>query len=440
VHATANKKIFIASLLAAVRKDFAAIPIKAQCGPKHKYSIADCLMSGLAMFSLKYSSLLQFDEDTHTDTIVKSNLQNLYGVEQVPCDTQMRTRLDSIDIEYLRTPFRTIFRQVQRSKLLLDYHFIDDYVIVAGDGTEYFNSETIHCCNCCAREYSNDTKCYYHQMMCAVIVHPDKKEVIPLCPEPIIKQDGSKKNDCERNATIRMLDHIHQEHPRLKIIFTADALAANGPLIKHLNKLNMCYTIVVKPDGNKSLFEYMNAFKDTDLECVQIIEKDGTVKKIKYKNLVPLNDSHQDLLVNFIDYTETKPDGTTYRNTWITNMTVTKSNAFKLVRAGRAKWKIENETFNTLKNQGYQFEHNFGHGYQNLSTVLALLMMLAFCIDQIQQLGCGLFRAALKRRGSKKVLWEHLRAFFFKYFIDSWEDLYNSLIYGHKAILLKPDT
>ena len=53
------------------------------------------------------------------------------------------------------------------------------------------------------------------------------------------------------------------------------------------------------------------------------------------------------------------------------------------MRAGRARWRIENETFNSLKNQGYEFEHNFGHGEKNLATVFAALMMLAFAIDQI---------------------------------------------------------
>ena len=54
------------------------------------------------------------------------------------------------------------------------------------------------------------------------------------------------------------------------------------------------------------------------------------------------------------------------------------------MRAGRARWKVENETFNTLKNQGYHFEHNYGHGQQHLSVVLAMLMMLAFLLDQVQ--------------------------------------------------------
>ena len=46
-----------------------------------------------------------------------------------------------------------------------------------------------------------------------------------------------------------------------------------------------------------------------------------------------------------------------------------------------------------LKNQGYNFEHNYGHGEQHLSVVFAMLMMLAFLVDQAQQLCCALFQA-----------------------------------------------
>ena len=65
------------------------------------------------------------------------------------------------------------------------------------------------------------------------------------------------------------------------------------------------------------------------------------------------------------------------------------------MRGGRARWKIENETFNTLKNQGYHFEHNYGHGKKNLPVVLAMVMLLAFfLVDQAQQRCCPLFQAA----------------------------------------------
>jgi hypothetical protein len=63
---------------------------------------------------------------------------------------------------------------------------------------------------------------------------------------------------------------------------------------------------------------------------------------------------------------------------WVTDLRVTKGTVYQLRRGERARWRIENETFNTLKNQGYHFEHNYGHGYQHLSVVFAVLMMLAF--------------------------------------------------------------
>jgi hypothetical protein len=78
----------------------------------------------------------------------------------------------------------------------------------------------------------------------------------------------------------------------------------------------------------------------------------------------------------------------------------------------RARWKIDNETFNTLKNQGYQFGHNFGLSKQHLGEAFVLLMMLAFLVNQIQQLCCPLFKAVWKRWKTKRSLWEKVRSKF----------------------------
>ena len=112
---------------------------------------------------------------------------------------------------------------------------------------------------------------------------------------------------------------------------------------------------------------------------------------------------------------------------WVTNINITDENIYKLMSGGRARWKIENETFNTLKNQGYQFEHNFGHGKKNLHSVFAFLMMIAFLIDQIQEATCGLFQGALKKQFKRRVLWEKLRSFFYLYLIESWVDLWGAM-------------
>jgi hypothetical protein len=130
----------------------------------------------------------------------------------------------------------------------------------------------------------------------------------------------------------------------------------------------------------------------------------GYRHRFRYLNAAPLNDANFDLEVNFLEYWEHAPDGSVIHFAWVTNLPITDANLMTLMRGARARWKIENETFNTLKNQGYHFEHNFGHGRQHLSTVLMHLMMLAFLIDQIQQRCCRLFqRLARSRQQSPPV-------------------------------------
>jgi hypothetical protein len=97
---------------------------------------------------------------------------------------------------------------------------------------------------------------------------------------------------------------------------------------------------------------------------------------------------------------------------WVTDVRVSKRNVYTLVRGGRARWKIDNETCNTLKNHGYHFKHHYGHGEQNLSVVFATLMLLAFLVDHTPQLCCALFRAVWAKLGRKRLVWERMRAWF----------------------------
>ena len=106
------------------------------------------------------------------------------------------------------------------------------------------------------------------------------------------------------------------------------------------------------------------------------------------------------------------------------------------MRGGRARWKLENETFNTLKNQGYEFEHNYGHGYKNLSTIFAMLMLLAFFIDQTQSISCTVFNAAKDKIKRKSYLWERIRNIFQLFLIESWEELFSYII--HKPMVQLP--
>jgi hypothetical protein len=396
-----------------------------------KISMADALMSGFAMFSLKDPSLLAFDERRGID----QNLKNIYLIDKVPCDTQMRKILDGVDPEQIRAAFKGPMRQLQRGKALERMVFFEGCYLLSLDGTGFFSSKKLHA-DFCLEKVNKKTGevTYYLQMLGAAIVHPDFKEVLPLAPEFITKQDGDSKNDCERNAAKRFFKKLRKDHPHLPLIITEDALSSNAPHIREAQKYNLHYILGVKEGDHSFLFEQVNmarkAGQSTEFEIVDE-QNPQMIHRFSFINQIPLNASNQDLLINFIEYWEVTPNGIKHFS-WITDFTVTKDNVYQLMRGGRARWKIENETFNTLKNQGYHFEHNYGLGKKNLSLVFAMLMMLAFLVDQTQQLCCKLFRAVWQKVKSKRALWERMRSLFKEFAFESMQMLYQAILYGVK--------
>jgi hypothetical protein len=412
--------------------------IKCQINGNRKtpITLTDCIMSALAMFSLKYPSLLSFNEDCNNSVVVKNNMSVLYGVKHVPSDTYMRERIDIVDPEAVRKPFKKIFSEAQRGKVLEQFEYLNGYYLASGDATGMFASTTVNCENCCVKEHQNGGKTYYHQMFCVSIVHPKQKTVIPFAPEPIMKSDGMTKNDCEFNAAQRWIKAFRKDHPHIKIIFLADGISSKGPYIKALVAGKMCYILGAKPGDHKALFKFVEGV----CEEYKYRGRDGKIHHYRYMNNVPLNDSNPDILVNFLDYTETSAKGKVQRFTWVTNILITKENIHEIMIGGRTRWKIENETFNTLKNQNYQFEHNFGHGNKNLSTVFAMLMMLAFLIDQIQEFCDHFFQQALRKKKRKQYLWRALFGLFANYKISSWEDVWKAIAFGHQEETLRPNS
>src|SRR6059036_849339 len=388
--------------------------------------LSDALMSAFAMFSLKAPSMLAFDKQR-----AEGNLNTIYGIPRAPCDTRMRERLDPVSPESLRPLFKSVFRQLQRGKALEPMAFLDGHYLVALDGTGYFSSQTIHCASCLHKVHRNGSITYYHQMWGAAIIHPDRREVIPLMPEPIVTHDGTGKNDCERNAAKRFIAKLRHDHPHLKVIVTEDSLSSNAPHIETLHDHGLHYILGVKEGDHAHLFTQVQAAEHAGR--VTYYERHdraaGVVHRFRFVNDVPLNASNADVRVNFIEYWEIG-NGQTQHFSWVTDLRVSKRTVDRLMRGGRARWKIENETFNTLKNQGYNFEHNYGHGEQHLSVVFAMVMMLAFLVDQTQQLCCALFQAVWTKLGSKRLLWERMRALFYDYRLESMRELLEALFYG----------
>ena len=395
-------------------------------------SLEDALMSGFAVFSLKDPSLLAFDERRRT---CDPNLHNIYKIGTVPSDTRMREILDEVDPNTIGGTFKDIFAKLQRGKALEPFVYMDDCYLLSIDGTGYFSSGTVNSGACMIKKNKKTGKTtYYQQMLGGAIVHPDFKEVIPLNPEMIIKQDGETKNDCERNAAKRFFEKLRKDHPRLPLIVIEDGLSSNAPHIKDLKAHNLNFILGAKPGDHKFLFSHVaSAHKDGKVAEIKLTDsKDPkTTHFFRFINSVPLNSSNQNTLVNFLEYHEITAKKTSVF-TWVTNITITSNNMFKIMRGGRARWKIENETFNTLKNQGYHLEHNFGLGKKHLSENFGRLTMLAFLVDQVQQLCCKLFFSVWEKYRSKRSLWEKIRIFFHSFTFNSMEDLYIALLVGIK--------
>jgi hypothetical protein len=392
-----------------------------------KPQIADALMSGLAMFSLKDPSLLAF-EDRRTDETIKT----IYHIENIPSDTHMCRVLDEVEYTALAKTFKTVLAQVHRGKGLEDMVFYDGHYLISNDGTGYFSSEAVHCDSCLTVQHRNNTTEYRHGFLGSALVHPDQKVVLPLCPEPIKNTDGHTKNDCERNAGRRWLSDFRREHPHMKAIVTEDALGSNAPHLRDLVAHDLRFIIGIKPKSHAYLYDILNGTHTTSYEMT---DKDGTHHRFVYQNDIALNEGSPDVRVNVLEYWETDKGGKRQHFAWVTDIPMTNGNVHTLMRGGRARWKIENETFNTLKNQGYQFEHNFGHGKRNLSTVFALLMMLAFLIDQVQQKLCPVFRAALATCSSRRSLWEKVRGAVEWRVFHSMQDIFIAIIERRKAPL-----
>ena len=149
----------------------------------------------------------------------------------------------------------------------------------------------------------------------------------------------------------------------------------------------------------------------------------GARHEYEWVTELPLNGSPDSPRINFVQLRIVSGPEVAYHNAWVTDLVPTAANIAQLVRAGRARWKIEHEGFNTLKNHGYHLEHNFGHGQQHLSAAFFVLNLLAFFLHQIFELADGLYQRVRAGFGSRREFWGAVRAAFRLFLFQSWDQV-----------------
>ena len=440
------KKTRIETMLDIVSKRFDTF-IEPRTGPI-QIKLSDFLKSAYSVFYLKEPSLLSFESSVQFNEHTYSNLKKLIGIENIPSDTHLRDILDLVDYKQYQNIFKDIFGYVQQIKLLEQFSLLDinghKYDLVAVDGTGYFTSKKVQCDHCMQYHEDNEEKetRFGHQVLAASLVHPDKKQVISFCPEPIHKQDGIKKNDCEYNAFKRFLERFKQNHPKLRVIFVLDALYANSKLVKLLDGYDYPYIISVKETKSTLFREFKDdvknniAIKEVDTSYIGTDIKKRKVQTYQYTQNLKLGQDKDSARVHFINFEENiswqnrkgEEKEEKKKFSYITNIEPTPKSVRILVKGGRTRWKIENETFNTLKNQGYNLEHNYDHGHKNLSMNFINTMFLAFLIDQIQEASCQKFRKLLEKVKRKKNVWRTIRSRFEVLVFEDWDDFWGQTL------------
>ena len=418
-----QEKITFEALMEMLSEEFAQLPDHRRANSSD--GLADVLRSAFAMFSLKSPSLLSFREQTRQE---EKNLKAIYRLQAIPGDTQMRAALDPLDPTPLRAIFPSLFHQLNKAGVIKEYEYWKGHVIVSIDGVEHFSSTKVHCDHCTTRIHRNGETSYHHAGLAAVLVHPDQEEVFTLDFEPILNADGARKNDCERNAAKRLCQDLHERYPDLKPILVEDALYANAPHLRQITQYGWRFVLNVKPSSHESLERQFAGRRDSgQVKELRITDPQGSKHYFAWTGGLCLCESAVDVHVNYLLYEQTDKQGKVTRWTWITNIPLKARSVEPVMRAGRARWKIENETFNTLKNQGYNFEHNYGHGKQNLATILALLMFLALTVDQMVQRCWRLFRQVRGGLRTKAKLWESVRSLFKVQFFPTMDALYRQI-------------
>lgn len=400
-----------------------------------KIALVDVVMSGFALFSLKDPSLLAF-EARRRESESRANLRRVYGIERLPSDTQMREVLDGVAPGLIRPLLKEVVGQVQGQDGLRGHAVLGGYQAVALDGVEHFRSQKVHCTHCTVSHHGvEQVEQYSHRLLVATLVAPGQRTVLPLEAEAVLRSDGTQKNDCEQNAALRLLPRLRQSYPQMRLLLTGDALLATAPLIRQVEEQQMAYILKVKPGSHSHLCE--QATRAPQRAGIEVAPDGGAVvpslTRYSYTLDCALNGANPDCRVNFLDEWRWNQVEQRWQcvGSWATNLPLSDEALAEIVQVARAHWKIENETFNTLKNQGYHFGHNFGHGQQHLATTLALLMLLAFAVDQAQQLLCAYFQAALTQlKENKSQLWERLRHLFYTLPMDSLSHLWRAIAFG----------
>jgi len=420
-------------LIGHFRKCLATMPDK-RTGRNTHYSMADIGLSAFSVFFTQSPSFLAHQKAMQ-QAKGANNAQTLFQIGDIPTDNHIRDLLDPVPPEHLFPVYDRVYQAFAEQGILDTFQATHNTRLIALDGTWYFSSEKIHCKNCSCIEHKNGSITHYHSAITPVIVAPGQPHAIPLRPEFISPQDGHNKQDCEIAAGKRWLEKNGAFYQNGNATLLGDDLYAHQPFCRRALLYDYHFIFTCKPDSHQSLYQWVELLEPSkDLQAVHLRVKNKNKWEnhtYRYANAVPLVEGADALKVNWCEVTITDANGQQrYKNAFITDFKITAENLAGIVASGRARWKIENENNNTLKTKGYHLEHNFGHGKEHLSSLLATMNILAFLFHTFLSFCDEAYRLIRAKLPTRKTFFEHIRALTYYMCFPSWDALMDFMMRG----------
>lgn len=429
-----DKKVF-SGFVKSFREESAKFPDK-RVGKNSTYKMGNIVLSAFSMFHMQSSSFLSFQRRMESKE-GRNNASSLFGLKKIPSDNHIRDILDEIHPNNIEPLFKKLLRSLKKRDILESYQYLNSYLVLL-DGTGYHSSKTISCEKCLTRKYTKDTITYHHQAITPIIASPNVKKVLPLMPELIENSDGTEKQDCEINASKRWLKR--DIALSLPIILLGDDLYSREPFCKDTLNNGKSFIFVAKEDSHKMMYKHIKFIENLNELESQKESQDRAHKKelwkYKFVNDIPINGNDDALKVNWVSVEVYDTNHKrTYSNTFITDIEIKQKNVSQIAKAGRARWKIENENNNTLKTKGYHLEHNFGHGKKHLSGFLMTLNILAFLFHTVlEHLDENYAKA--REKSTRIEFFNTLEVLTKFIYFDSWDSLMKFLTRDRDAPLL----
>ena len=351
---------------------------------KLTYPLRQVLCLCIFMFASRVSSRRELDRISD-NVLFRDNLCLFSGkqTQTVMVSEQMVNVFKKLDPDELATVQPELVRTLIEKKRVPDAYVLG-HLAVCSDATGIFSSSSYHCDECLTQKHKDGRIVYMHNMLEAKVLCANGM-AISLMSEPVKNRaDGCyEKQDCETKAFKRLIPRIKQTFPRQPLLHLLDSLYAQAPVFKLLAQCKHQFICNFKRGSIPTLYnEAIELFKfvpENKLNLRTTVGDKGEVSQtIRWLD----NLQYKGMTLGFVRCEELDKHGKLSVYVWLTSFAITKQNVQEIARAGRMRWKIENEGFNEQKN-GYEMEHFCNCNDFNVMLCLYLILQIAHMFMQL---------------------------------------------------------